>query len=184
MHPDKVNDIRIENTTADDWNDILWFFEKAMEQHGKKGYKVWEDFDRNRLKKDMENILQYKIMKHTVNLCFFSIQYSDPLIWREKDQHDALYLHRMVANPNFKGQKQFQKVVSWAKQFARTKKLRLLRMDTWADNTRIIDYYKSFGFEFIENYQTTNATELPIQNRNLNLALLELNLDGKLNDKI
>jgi predicted lactoylglutathione lyase len=50
-------------------------------------------------------------------------------------------------------------------------------MDTWADNKKIIDYYKSFGFEFIENYKTTNATELPIQNRNLNVALLEMELN-------
>jgi ribosomal protein S18 acetylase RimI-like enzyme len=47
-------------------------------------------------------------------------------------------------------------------------------MDTWADNERLIDYYKSFGFEFIEYYRTTDAAELPIQNRNLNVALLEM----------
>ena len=47
-------------------------------------------------------------------------------------------------------------------------------MDTWADNTKIIAYYKSYGFKFIENYKTTNDSELPIQNRNLNVALLEM----------
>ena len=47
-------------------------------------------------------------------------------------------------------------------------------MDTLTDNEKIIDYYKSFGFEFIENYKTTNVPELPIQNRNLNVALLEM----------
>jgi hypothetical protein len=47
-------------------------------------------------------------------------------------------------------------------------------MDTWADNHKIIEYYKSFGFEFIENYKTANAIELPIQNRNLNVALLQM----------
>ncbi len=40
-------------------------------------------------------------------------------------------------------------------------------MDTWADNSKLIEYYKSFGFEFIKNYKTTNAPELPIQNRKL-----------------
>jgi ribosomal protein S18 acetylase RimI-like enzyme len=85
-------------------------------------------------------------------------------------------LHRIVVNPNFKGQKQFEKVLNWAKQFAMQNNLRYVRMDTWADNKKIIDYYRSFGFEFIENYKTTNAPELPLQNRNLNVALLELEL--------
>ncbi len=112
-------------------------------------------------------------------LCIFSIQYNDPFIWRDRDQDDALYLHRIVVNLEFKGQKQFEKVLKWAKQFARQNGLKFVRMDTWADNKKIIHYYRSFGFEFIENYKTPNAPELPSQNRNLNVALLEM----KVNDK-
>jgi ribosomal protein S18 acetylase RimI-like enzyme len=55
------------------------------------------------------------------------------------------------------GQRQFEKVLNWAKDFAGQKNLKFVRMDTWADNGKIIDYYKSFGFEFIEYYQTTDA---------------------------
>ena len=86
-------------------------------------------------------------------------------------------MHRIVVNPAFKGQKQFEKVLKWAKQFAEANKLKFVRMDTWADNSKIIDYYKSFGFRFIENYQTADVPELPVQNRNLNMALLEMKLD-------
>jgi len=49
-------------------------------------------------------------------------------------------------------------------------------MDTWAANPTIIDYYKSFGFAFIENYTTPNSEELPVHNRNLALTLLEYQL--------
>ena len=69
-----------------------------------------------------------------------------------------------------------EQVLNWVTQFARENSLKFVRMDTWADNLKIIEYYKSFGFQFIENYQTTNAVELPIQNRNLNVALLQLEL--------
>jgi ribosomal protein S18 acetylase RimI-like enzyme len=79
-------------------------------------------------------------------------------------------------HPNFKGQRQFEKVLNWAKHFALEKNLKFVRMDTWADNEKIIDYYKSFGFEFIEYYKTTDAPELPIQNRDLNVALLEMSI--------
>jgi len=47
-------------------------------------------------------------------------------------------------------------------------------MDTWAENTKLIGYYQKDGFQFIENYTTEDSTDLPIQHRNLNVALLEL----------
>lgn len=82
-------------------------------------------------------------------------------------------------NSNFKRQRQFEKVLNWAIQFAQQNNLKFVRMDTWADNENLINYYKSFGFKLIENYKTTNAPELPMQNRNLNVALLEIKLSGK-----
>lgn len=166
--------IKITNTTKDDFPDILWLFEQAMKLQGQNGYKVWNEIDKAGLENDIENDLQYKITKDNDILCIFSVQYNDPFIWREYDKNNAIYLHRIVVNPNFKGQKQFEKVLNWAKQFLRQNNLKYIRMDTWADNKKIIDYYKSFGFKFIENYQTSDTSELPIQNRNLNVALLEL----------
>ena len=148
-----------------------------MNLQGKNGYKVWDRIDKNALEKDIKNGLQYKIVKRKDILCIFSIQYRDLFIWREKDNNNALYLHRAVVNPNFKGQKQFEKILNWTFQFAREKNLKYVRMDTWADNTKLIDYYKSFGFIFIENYKTTDSPALPIQNRNLNVALLEMRLE-------
>ncbi len=179
MQTDKTYDIEIIRTTKEDLADIFWLFKQAMELQGKNGYRVWDNIDKIGLEKDIENRLQYKILKGNDILCIFSIQHNDPFIWRDRDQNDAIYLHRIVVNPKFKGQKQFEKVLNWAKQFARQNNLKFIRMDTWADNEKIIDYYKSFGFEFIENYRTTNSLELPIQNRNLNVALLEMKLSDK-----
>lgn len=173
----KVNDVLITNTTYEDLNTVLWLFEEAIKLQGKNNYKVWDSIDTDMLKQEMENGLQYKILKDSTILCIFSIQYNDPFIWRNRDKNDALYLHRIVVNPNFKGQKQFSKVLQWAVAHALSKNLTFVRMDTWADNFKIIDYYKSFGFKFVETHRTSNTTDLPIQNRNLNVALLEIKID-------
>lgn len=175
--------IHIINTSKEDLDDVLWLFAQAMELQGRNGYKVWEDVDKAGLEKDIESGLQYKIVQGNNILCIFSIQYHDPFIWRDRDRNDAIYLHRIVVNPNFKGQKQFQKVLDWAISFAQSKGFTYVRMDTWADNAKIIEYYRSFGFVFIENYTTPDTPELPIQNRNLQVALLELKL-GNANSKI
>jgi ribosomal protein S18 acetylase RimI-like enzyme len=171
MQPDQI---KIINTTQEDLSTIFWLFEKAIESQRKKGYIVWDTIDKPAVKKDIENNLQYKMVNGNDIICIFSIQHNDPFIWRNRDQNDSIYLHRIVVNPKFKGQRQFEKVLNWVNQFARQNNLKFIRMDTWADNDKIIDYYKSFGFEFVENYQTGDEPELPIQNRNLKVALLEM----------
>lgn len=181
MPPDKNDDIQIVNTTTEDYDVISLLFKKAMELQGKNGYKVWNDIDEAALKEDIRNKLQYKILKGNEIVCIFSIQYNDPFIWNNRDKNDAIYLHRIVVNSNFKGQRQFEKVLNWAMQFAQHNNLEFIRMDSWADNENLINYYKSFGFKLIENYKTTNAQELPIQNRNLNVALLEIKLSDNKN---
>lgn len=106
-------------------------------------------------------------------LCVFSICFSDSIIWRERENGNAIYLHRIVVNPEFKGQKQFEKILNWTIEYAQKNNLKNIRIDTWGDNENIIKYYQSFGFKFIENFTTPITENLPIQHRNLYLALLE-----------
>jgi hypothetical protein len=86
MQTDKTDELKIINTTKDDLVDIFWLFEQAMELQGKKGYKVWDNIDKIGLEKDIENRLQYKILKGKDILCIFSIQHNDPYIWRDRDK--------------------------------------------------------------------------------------------------
>lgn len=173
----KVVNHSISNITLHDLEQITCLFNEAIKLKRKNSYKVWDIIDEVALPKDIENNLQFKIHHDDIILCVFTIQYNDPFIWQDKDQNDAVYLHRIVTNPNFKGHRLFEKVLTWAIQFAKQNKRKHLRMDTWADNHQLINYYKSFGFRFIENYKTTDTEELPLQNRNLNVALLELTID-------
>lgn len=166
----------VQNTNIEDLPEVMELFEQTINFQGKNGYKVWDEIDKLALIKDIESGHQYKIVLDTNILSIFSIQFSDLFIWRERDQNDAIYLHRIVVNPKFKGQKLFEKVLECAKLKAKQLNLSYVRMDTWADNEQLINYYKSFGFQFIENYSTGDAIELPIQNRNLKVALLELSI--------
>lgn len=172
-----IENLNVSNTSLKDLEQIKWLFDESLKLKSKNGYKVWESIDETALHKEISNNLQFKIVKDETILCIFSIQYNDPFIWRDRDKNNAIYLHRIVTNPNFKGQKLFEKVLTWAIEHARKENKKFIRMDTWADNHQLIDYYKSFGFMFIENYKTADTEELPLQNRNLNVALLELILN-------
>ncbi|MGQ7947329.1 GNAT family N-acetyltransferase [Flavobacterium sp. WC2509] len=166
----------IENTSTTDLDLIYSFFEEAITYIKKNNYVGWTTYDKNCIKQDISKKLQFKIKIENDILCIFSICFSDALIWRKMEKGDAIYLHRIVVNPKLKGQKQFEKILKWVIELANKKELKYVRMDTWADNSNIIEYYKSYGFQFIENYTTLNTPELPVQHRNLKVALLEMKL--------
>jgi len=166
--------------TKADSNDlpiIFNLFEEAIKFMKRKNYIGWKSYDKEFIKSDIEQGLLFKITRSNEIACIFSVCYSDALIWREKEKDNAIYLHRIVLNRNFAGEQLFNKVLEWAIQFAKNRKLDYVRMDTWADNEKIIAYYKSYGFSFIENYTTPNTENLPVQHRNLNVALLELPIE-------
>ncbi|GHN00840.1 N-acetyltransferase [Cytophagales bacterium WSM2-2] len=166
----------IENTTATDLDFIYQLFEESVKYQEAKGYPVWRNYDKGALIRDVENKNQYKIVIESKIAIVFSVRYDDKVIWREMDQDNAIYLHRIVVNPGFKGQKLFGHILTWVTAHVKQKQLRFIRMDTWANNPTIIEYYKTFGFRFAGNYTTPDSPELPLHNRNLALALLEIEI--------
>lgn len=166
---------KIVNTDLNDLPFINDLFDKSIKYQEAKGYPVWRDFDRGAIVRDIEAGNQYKAVNDQGIGIVFSVAYKDAVIWRELDKGESIYLHRIVVNPEFKGQKLFGLIVEWAIDHIDRMKLRTVRMDTWAANTNIIEYYKTFGFKVIETFTTADTAELPVHNRNLALTLLEYN---------
>ena len=168
--------IEVRNTVMSDLGQIFELFEHSINYQEKKGYPVWRNYDKNILIKDIEDNNQYKVVADSKTAIVFSVRYADKVIWRKLDKGNSIYLHRIVVNPEFKGQRLFGSILNWAIEHSKQKGLSSIRMDTWAANPTIINYYKSFGFTFIENYTTPDNEELPVHNRNLELTLLEYKL--------
>jgi GNAT superfamily N-acetyltransferase len=165
--------IDVRHTVLADVEEIFTLFEHSIRYQERRGYPVWKNYDRNAIMMDIGARHQYKILVDGVMAIVFSVAYEDKIIWREHDQGDSIYLHRIVVNPQFKGRKLFGAIRDWAVAHAKQNGLHTVRMDTWAANPTIIEYYKTFGFEVVENYTTPDSVELPVHNRNLALMLLE-----------
>lgn len=103
---------QIENANKDDLNNIYWLFEEAISYQKKKNYVGWNNYDKDFIVQDVKNKLQFKITQENNILCIFSVCFSDTIIWRKREQGDAIYIHRIIVNPNFKGQSQFKKVLN------------------------------------------------------------------------
>jgi hypothetical protein len=164
---------KVIQASLDDTSLIFSLFEQAIQYQKDNHYIGWNSFDKDFITADIKEGLLYKIMDGGDAQCIFCVCYSDKLIWREQEKGDAIYLHRIVLNRKFQGVKIFRTVLDWAVETIHKKKLKFVRMDTWAGNTKLINYYKSYGFRFVENYTTGDTTDLPLQHRNLNVALLE-----------
>ncbi len=168
--------VDVENTSPDDLEFVFRLFDHSVEYQEKHGYPAWRNYDKNTLTTDVKAKNQYKIVIDSQTALVFSVRYSDKVIWRELEKGDSLYIHRMVVNPLFRGKRLFGEVLEWALAHGKAMGLRVVRMDTWAENPKIIDYYKSFGFGFVGNSTTPDTEELPVHNRNLALALLEIRI--------
>ena len=166
----------IVNTTPGDLEEIYGFFEHSIQYQEKNGYPVWRNYDKKALVQDIVDKNQYKVIIDSRIGIVFSVRYSDKVIWRHLDDGSAIYLHRIVVNPEFKGRKLFGRILEWVIDHSKQKGINHIRMDTWASNPTIIDYYKKFGFSVIENYTTPDSEELPVHNRKLALTLLEYSL--------
>ena len=164
---------RIENSNLNDVDFIGWLYDEAIKYQRKNNYFGWQQMDIDYLQKEIERKHHYKIVQDSTIICVFSVIFSDPLIWREMDKGESIYLHRIVGNPNFKGQRQFAKVLQWAIDYSEAHGLKSIRMDTWTANPSIIDFYNKYGFRCVEEFKTGNTKDLPVQHRNLEVTLLE-----------
>jgi ribosomal protein S18 acetylase RimI-like enzyme len=175
--------VEVINTEMCDLEQVFELFEHSNNYQEKKGYPVWRNYDKNAIIKDIEDKNHYKVVLDSKTAIVFSVRYSDKVIWRELDKGNSIYLHRIVVNPEFKGQRLFGSILDWVIEHSKQKGLMSIRLDTWSANPTIINYYRSFGFTFIENYTTPDIDELPVHNRNLALTLLEYKLQNKFIDK-
>lgn len=171
-------DHRIVPAGTEDLERIYQLFEEAIRYQKQNHYIGWEEIDKNYIQKDVESGLLFKMVREEEIVCIFSVCYRDVLIWREREKADAIYLHRLVLNRKFHGERVFQSVLNWAIASAKEKGMAYIRMDTWAENEKLIGYYKGYGFRFVENYTTADTEDLPVQHRGLNVALLELAIEA------
>ena len=82
-----------------------------------------------------------------------------------------------MTDPQFRGRGYVQAITDWARLYAKGKGLRFVRMDTWSDNQKLLDYYQNCGFKFLGNVTPEESETLPPHYRGLSLALLEIDLE-------
>src|SRR5271154_1691083 len=124
-----MKNFEVKNSVNADLDFVYWLFDQAILYQEKNNYPVWKGYDRKVLQRDIRDQRHYKIMSELEIACIFSLQYADDQLWTDAEKDKAIYLHRVVVNPNFKGNKLFEKIVEWSIPHAKKMNRSLLRMD-------------------------------------------------------
>ena len=153
--------MKIENCIMTDVDTILSLYQSARELQTQKKMVVWPMFERSFIEKEILEQRQWKLLIDDSIACNWAITFRDKEIWGEKDQNNSIFIHRIATNPMMRGNRYVDKIVDWAKVYAKQKGKSFVRLDTLGNNTRLIEHYTSAGFEFLGIIKLTDTADLP-----------------------
>jgi RimJ/RimL family protein N-acetyltransferase len=169
--------ITFKQSTAADIDAIFDFYDDAIAFQKTVFKKHWKGFDRKMIEHEVAEGRQWKVMRDGEIGCIFEVEFSDPLIWKEKDKDSSIYLHRIVSSSKFRGSNFMLDIITWAHGYARENQCQFIRMDTWGDNPRLIAYYVKSGFEHVGFSTPELSAALPKHYEGIELALFEIPVD-------
>jgi len=165
--------IQVLNSQSNDIDTIFEFYDMAIAHQKKVFNKHWQGFSLDLVTQEVSENRQYKILVDGVVACVFAVTFADKLIWGDRDQ-DSIYIHRIVTHPNFRGYAFVKEIIKWAKDFASENNIKYIRMDTWADNEKLLAYYTSCGFEYVGVVTLNESEGLPKHYEGISLSLFEI----------
>lgn len=169
--------MKIINSSPEDIDAIFKLYDEAIKYQKIHFIQHWQGFDREMVKKEIAEKKQWKVLDSGGNICcIFATAYTDPFIWEEKDKDPSIYLHRIVTNPLFRGKNYVLNIVDWAQDFGKENQKKFIRIDTWGENKKLIDYYIKCGFKFIGLTKLEEASDLPKHYSTALLGLLEIEI--------
>ncbi len=169
--------MQIINSTTEDTATIFQFYGHAIAYQKTKFNKHWKGFDAELVATEIKENRQWKIMEGSTVVCVFAITFNDPIIWGEKDGQPSIYIHRIVTHPDHRGKNYVNAIITWAKTYCKENNKQFIRLDTWGDNEKLINYYISCGFTFLGLSKKMNSENLPSHYSGLTLSLFEIKIN-------
>ena len=166
--------MKIFNSTILDIESIFGLYKIATE-YQKPRFKVqWPEFDRALVETEIKENRQWKLISDNEIACVWATTFTDPLIWEEKNEAPAVYIHRIAVSPNFRGQNLVLLIAEWAKRYASQNNKTFVRLDTIGDNIKLIEHYQKCGFTFLGVLKLKNTDGLPAHYHNAEVSLFEM----------
>ena len=138
---------------------------------------LWPEFDQDFIKTEVLENRQFKIEIDNKIACIWAITYNDAQIWEERENNDAIYLHRIATNPEFRGNNFVHLIADWSKEFGKEQRKKFIRMDTCGQNDRLINHYKNCGFNFLGMKKLKDSSDLQAHYQDADVCFFEIELE-------
>jgi GNAT superfamily N-acetyltransferase len=167
----------IANSTLNDIPGTFRMYKLATDfQKIKFPANQWPEFDKEFITAEVVENRQFKLLIADKIACVWAITYSDAQIWEKSENDCSVYIHRIATNPEFRGKNFVQTIVDWCKDYATRQNKQFIRMDTCGKNERLINHYKSCGFNYLGMKKLKNTSELPSHYNNAEVCFFEIEL--------
>ncbi|TDN37183.1 GNAT family N-acetyltransferase [Hymenobacter sp. UV11] len=162
-----------------DTGEIFRLYKNASDYQAAIGsIVVWPEFAREMVEQELREGRQWKMLIDNQIACVWAIAFDDPQIWGARNADSAIYIHRIATNPAFRGQKLVEKIVQWAKDYARQHGQQFVRLDTIGENHGLIAHYTACGFHYLGLVELTDTVGLPAHYHDATVSLFELPVGG------
>ncbi|MGA9212599.1 GNAT family N-acetyltransferase [Kaistella sp.] len=169
----------ITNSNVDDIPEIFRLYQLATDyQKITFSGNIWPEFDGDFITTEVQENRQFKLIIENKIACIWAVTFNDAQIWEERENNDAIYLHRIATNPEFRGNNFVQIIADWSKNFAKKENKKFVRMDTCGQNDRLINHYKNCGFSFLGMRKLKNSSELQVHYQNADVCFFEIKLEA------
>ncbi|MBD3922149.1 GNAT family N-acetyltransferase [Paenibacillus sp. PR3] len=151
--------LKIRHATHDEAPIVLELWQMSARWLNAKGIYQWrpEYFRLEQVVEFMDNGSDVYVAEHEGTIVgTYVLTWSDPMIWRELDHNDAGYIHRFAVNRDYKGLGMGTLLIHSAIEEIRRRGKKVVRLDCMAENPRLNQYYREFGFGFVRRLEFDN----------------------------
>jgi ribosomal protein S18 acetylase RimI-like enzyme len=170
--------MRIEPATLSELNAIRAVYSGAREIQRAEDAIVWEEFPMELTVAEIEEGRLFRVLDGDVLAGVFSVAYDDEAIWGGHERGEHIYLHRIARSVTYRGRGLMSVVLEWAWAECRSLGRVGLRIDTWASNQALIDFYEGLGFRYVETRSIGVEPRLAPHYQGIELALLEASVES------
>ncbi len=163
----------IKPTILEDLAVACDLFDAAIVFQHKMGYPAYLSNDKEKVRQAIVEGFHFKVVCGDEIAAVFNVALDDKAIWLEKEVGDAVYLHHIIVNRSFSGNKMFGHILTWTASYASTINRKKIRLDTWAKNDKLRTYYASYGFEPVREITMPDCDEVSINCRGGYAVLME-----------
>lgn len=172
-HPMTDSAMRVQHATLSDLPAIRAVYAGAREIQREQGATLWDEFPPQLTITELEQGRLFRVLDGDVLAGVFTVAYEDEAIWGAREHGEHVYLHRIARATTYSGRGIMRAVLEWAWAECRRLGRAGLRIDTWANNRALIDFYEGKGFHFVCARRIGVEPRLPPHYQGIELALLE-----------